>query len=99
MFSQSQVADINVGMAVVYFKSEDEGDGTYDGQIGRTYLHLDEDLSEEAEQDLGFITLAKAAEIARDHDAELDVDGPTRREWDALDEAPRRSFFDRLLGR
>jgi hypothetical protein len=91
--------EINVGMAVVYFKSEDEGDGTYDGQIGRTYLHLDEDLSEEAEQDLGFITLAKAAEIARDHDAELDVDGPTREEWDALDEAPRRSLFDRLLGR
>ena len=86
-------------MAVVYFKSEDEGDGTYDGQIGRAYLHLDEDMSEEAERDLGFITLAKATELAREHGAELDVDGPTREEWDALDEAPQRSLFGRLFGR
>ena len=29
-------------MGVVYFKSRDEGDGTYDGQIGQAYLHLDQ---------------------------------------------------------
>jgi hypothetical protein len=27
---------------VVYFKSEDDGDGTYEGQIGHAYLHLDD---------------------------------------------------------
>jgi hypothetical protein len=31
---------------IVYFKSSDEGDGTYDGQIGHAYLHLDDDLPE-----------------------------------------------------
>ena len=65
--------------AVVYFKSEDDGDGTYDGQIGHAYLHLDDDASEGQEQDLGFITLAAAAEIARRRGAELDIDGPTRK--------------------
>ena len=60
-------------MAVVYFKSEDDGDGTYDGQIGHAYLHLDDDASEGEEQDLGFITLAAAAEIARRRGAELDM--------------------------
>jgi hypothetical protein len=54
-------------MGWVYFKSEDEGDGTYDGQIGRVHL-------------------------------ELDVDGPTREEWERIG-APRRSFLSRLLGR
>jgi hypothetical protein len=82
-------------VAVVYFKSADDGDGSYDGQIGHAYLHLDEGQSEDAEQDLGFVTLAKAAEIARSHGAELDVDGPTREEWDA---PARGSFFSRLFG-
>jgi hypothetical protein len=69
-------------MAVIYFKSEDDGDGTYEGQIGHAYLHLDDDASEEEEQDLGFITLAAAREIAQQHDAEVDIDGPTLEEWD-----------------
>jgi len=86
-------------MGLVYFKSEDDGDGTYDGQIGHAYLHPDEEASEENEQDLGFITLAKAAEIARENGVELDVDGPTRQEWDELTAPPRRSFLHRLLGR
>jgi hypothetical protein len=86
-------------VAVVYFKSEDDGDGTYDGQIGHAYLHPDEGHAEQAEQDLGFITLAKAAEIARDRRADLDVDGPTREEWDASDDPRQRSFFGRLFGR
>jgi hypothetical protein len=83
-------------MAIVYFKSEDDGDGTYDGQIGHAYLHLDDGSTGDEGRDLGFITLTAAAEIARRHDAELDVDGPTREEWGA---PPRRSLFDRLLGR
>ena len=83
-------------MAVVYFKSEDDGDGTYDGQIGHAYLHLDDGSTGDEGRDLGFIALKEAAEIARRHEAELDVDGPTREEWDA---PPRRSFMDRLLGR
>jgi hypothetical protein len=83
-------------MRVVYFKSEDDGDGTYDGQIGHAYLHLDKDATEDEERDLGFITLREAAEIARRYDVELDVDGPTREEWDA---PPRRSILDRLRGR
>jgi hypothetical protein len=29
-------------MRLVYFKSEDDGDGTYDGQIGHAYLDLDD---------------------------------------------------------
>ena len=67
-------------MAWLYFKSEDDGDGTYDGQIGHAYLHLDDDASEKEEQDLGFITVSKAAEIARANGAEIDIDGPTREE-------------------
>jgi hypothetical protein len=81
---------------VVYFKSEDDGDGTYDGQIGHAYLHLDDDSTGDEGRDLGWITLREAAEIARSHGTEVDVDGPTREEWDA---PPRRSLFDRLLGR
>jgi hypothetical protein len=83
-------------MAVVYFKSEDDGDGTYDGQIGHAYLHLDDGSTGDEGRDLGFITLIEATEVARQHGAELDVDGPTRDQWDA---PARRSLVDRLLGR
>ena len=68
-------------MAVVYFKSEDDGDGTYEGQIGHAYLHLD-DASADEEHDLGLITLERARAIAAEHGAEVDIDGPTREEWD-----------------
>lgn len=68
-------------MALVYFKSEEDGDGTYEGQLGHAYLHPDDEAAEEKEHDLGFITLARAAEIAQEHGAELDIDGPTREEW------------------
>jgi hypothetical protein len=85
-------------MGVVYFKSRDEGDGTYDGQIGHAYLHLDDDPPESEGRELGFITLTQAAEIAREHGVELDVDGPTHEDWDEAAE-PRRSFLSRLLGR
>jgi len=83
-------------MRVVYFKSEDEGDGTYDGQIGRAYLHLDDGSTGDEGRDLGFITLGQAAKIAIERDAELDVDGPTAAQWG---KSPRRSFFARLVGR
>ena len=69
-------------MAVVYFKSEDDGDGTYEGQIGHAYLHLDDDASEDEEHDLGFITLIRARAIAAEHGAGVDTDGPTREERD-----------------
>jgi hypothetical protein len=59
-------------MGVVYFKSRDEGDGTYDGQIGHAYLHLDDDAPESEGRELGFITLAEAAEIARQHEVDLE---------------------------
>ncbi len=85
-------------MGWVYFKSEDDGDGTYDGQIGHAYLELDDGSTGDEGRDLGWMSLADAAEIARKHDVELDVDGPTREEWDKLG-APRRSFLTRLLGR
>lgn len=85
---------------IVYFKSEDDGDGTYEGQIGHAYLHRPDDPSDSEGQDLGFITYAAAAEVAREQGAELDVDGPTRDEWDADNrDGPRRSLLDRLLGR
>jgi hypothetical protein len=84
---------------LVYFKHEDEGDGTYEGQIGHAYLHRPDDPPDSEGQDLGFITYAAAAELAREHGAELDVDGPTREEWDADDDGSRRSLLDRLLGR
>jgi hypothetical protein len=45
-------------------------------------------------RDLGFITLAAAARIAREHDAELDVDGPTREEWTAHQKRAPRRFRD-----
>lgn len=83
-------------MSVVYFKSDDDGDGTYDGQIGHAYLHPDDGSTGDEGRDLGFIKLARAAKIAEEHDAELDVDGPTREEWAR---GPRRSLADRLLGR
>jgi len=83
-------------MRVVYFKSADDGDGTYDGQIGHAYLQLDDGSTGDEGRDLGFIKLARAAKIAAEHDAELDLDGPTREEWDR---GPRRSLVDRLLGR
>ena len=83
-------------MSVVYFKSEDDGDGTYDGQIGHAYLELDDGSTGDEGRDLGFITLAEATKIAVEHDAELDLDGPTREQWD---EPPRRSFLERLFGR
>jgi hypothetical protein len=83
---------------VVYFKSEDDGDGTYDGQVGHAYLHLDDGSTGDEGRDLGFITLAAAADVARGHNADLDVDGPTREEWDAT-AGGGRSFLDRFLGR
>ena len=88
-------------MGWLYFKSEDEGDGTYDGQIGHAYLHLDDAAPEDEGEDIGFITFAKATEIAREKGVELDVDGPTRKEWAEIggDTPPKRSFLDRLLGR
>jgi len=83
-------------MRVVYFESEDEGDGTYDSQIGHAYLLLDDGSTGDEGRELGFITLTEAATIAAEHDAELDVDGPTREEWDRR--SPHRSFLSRLLG-
>ena len=41
-------------VAVVYFKSQDDGDGTYEGQIGHAYLHPDDESTEDEEHDLGF---------------------------------------------
>ena len=77
-------------MQVVYFKSEDDGDGTYEGQIGHAYLHLDDGSTGDEGRELGFITVADATRTAGEHAAELDVDGPTRDEWGG---APiRRSF-------
>jgi hypothetical protein len=86
-------------MRVVYFKSDDEGDKPYDSHLGHAYLHLDDGSTGDEGRDLGWITLEEAARIARSHHAELDVDGPTREEWEALDAPPRRSFLDRLFGR
>ena len=83
-------------MRVLYFKSDDPGDGSYDDHVGHAYLHLDDGSTGDEGRDLGWITLREAAEIARSHEAEFDVDGPTREEWDAL---IRPSFLDRLLGR
>jgi hypothetical protein len=85
-------------VAVVYFKSEGDGDGTYDGQVGHAYLELDDDSGDVGEYDLGFLALKDAVDIARTYNADLDVDGPTREEWDA-DASPRRSVLDRLLRR
>jgi hypothetical protein len=85
-------------MGWVYFKSEDEGDGTYDGQIGHAYLELDDGSTGDEGLDLGWMSLADAAQVARTHGVELDVDGPTRKEWDKLG-TPKRSFVSRLLGR
>ena len=85
-------------MGFVYFKSKDDGDGTYDGQIGHAYLHLDDDPPASGGRQLGFITLAEASEIARQHDAELDVDGPARDDWEKASQ-PRRSRLSRLFGR
>jgi len=48
-------------MRVVYFESEDEGDGTYDSQIGHAYLLLDDGSTGDEGRELGFITLTEAA--------------------------------------
>jgi hypothetical protein len=86
-------------MGSVYFKHEDEGDGTYEGQTGRAYLHLDGGSTGDEGRDLGWITFAQAAEIAREHGVELDLDGLTRDEWDEVGGTPRPSLLRRLLGR
>jgi hypothetical protein len=88
-----------MGRPVVYFKHEDDGDGTYDGQIGHAYLYPDEQASEEDEEDLGFITFAAAEQLALERGALLDVDGPSRRDWERDVEGSRPSFLKRLLGR
>jgi hypothetical protein len=72
-----------LSVALVYFKSKKNGDGTYEGQIGHAYLHPDDEAAEGEEVDLGFVTLTRALEIAAAHGVNLDVDGPTREEWDA----------------
>ena len=69
-------------MAVVYFKSEDDGDGTYEGQIGHAFLHLDDGSIGDEGRDVGFVTLRVARELASRHGAELDIDGPTPEQWD-----------------
>jgi hypothetical protein len=69
---------------VLYFKSEDDGDGTYEGQIGHAYLHLDDGSTGDEGSELDFITLARAREIAKEHGVELDIDGPTEEEWDSI---------------
>lgn len=86
-------------MGSVYFKHEDEGDGTYDGQTGHAYLHLDDGSTGDEGRDLGFITFARAAEIAREHDVELDVDGITGEDWDEVMQPSRPSLLSRLLRR
>lgn len=83
-------------MDVVYFEHEGEGGGTYDG--GHAYLHKDDGSTGDEGRELGWITIAAPAEIAREHGAELDVDGPSREEWEAGFE-PRPSLLRRLLGR
>ena len=90
---------MEVERPLIYFKHEDEGDGTYEGQIGHAHLHRPDDAPDDEGQDLGFITYAAAADLAREHGAELDVDGPTREEWEADDGGRRRSLLSRLLGR
>jgi hypothetical protein len=50
---------------------------------------MDDGSTGDEGRDLGFITLAKAAEIAREHDAELDIDGPRART--GLERVPVRS--------
>ena len=85
-------------MDVVYFKHEDEGDGSYDGQIGHAYQYKDDGSTGDEGRELGWITLAAAAEIAREQGAELDVDGPSREDWEA-DFERRRSLLGRLFGR
>jgi hypothetical protein len=82
-FPRKRGVGIPSTVAAVYFKSEDDGDGTYEGQIGHAYLHLDDGSTGDEGRDLGFITLTAAAEIAKRQGAELDIDGPTREEWDA----------------
>jgi hypothetical protein len=89
-----------VDRPLIYFKHEDEGDGTYEGQIGHAYLHRPDDLPDDEGEDLGFITYAAADELAREHGADLDVDGLTREEWEAVSEGDSsRSFLSRLFGR
>jgi hypothetical protein len=70
-------------MRIVYFKSEEDGDGTYEGQLGRAYLHLDDGSTGDDGRYLGFITLTEATQTANDHDANVDIEGPTRAEWDS----------------
>ena len=57
---------------------------------------LDDGSTGDEGRELGFITLTEAATIAAEHDAELDVDGPSREEWNRR--SPHRSFLSRLLG-
>ena len=59
-----------------------DGAGTYDGQTGHAYIHLDDGSTGDEGRDLGLVTLTGAARIAHQHAAEVDIDGPTCEEWD-----------------
>jgi hypothetical protein len=85
-------------VGAVYFKPEDEGDGSYENQLGRAYLHLDDGSTGDEGRELGWMTLAAASQVAREHGAQLDVDGPSRDEWDAA-AGGRASPFRRLFRR
>lgn len=84
-------------MSVLNFTSEDDGDGTFEGQIGRARLRLDDGSTGADGRDLGLITLAAAIQIADEHAAGLDLDGMARNEWDFV--VRRRSLLSRLLSR
>ena len=73
-------------VTVVHFMSDadGDGDGSYEGQMGHAYLELDDGATGDESVDLGIVTLARAREIAAAHGADLDIDGPTREEWDAI---------------
>lgn len=83
---------------VVTFKSEDEGDGTYEGQLGTVFIY-DESNPETRAVELGWMTLSDAEAYAREHRLEFDLDGPTRDEWDEAVRLGNLPFWKRLLGR
>ena len=84
-------------MSVLNFTSEDDGDGTFEGQLGRARLRLDDGSTGDEGRDLGLVTLATAIRIADEHAAGLDLDGIARSEWDFV--VRRRSLLGRLLSR
>lgn len=81
----------------VTFKSEDEGDGTYEGQVGPVFVY-DESESATEPVEVGWMTLAEAETYAQAQGLPFWADAPTREEWDEAARLADLPLWKRMIG-